>query len=169
MEERMALSPKEMMTPVKALSSGMINPMTPVMIHKFKESKMTNERTSSSKLLSYFEFDDFYNANAPAINKLCDGDVGKDDGKDDETTAADFEFDDFYNANAPAINKLCDGDDGKDDGKDDETTAAASSWELVDTDDEKIFIRSKSGKRLKKKAKTTATASSCELVDTDDE
>ena len=125
----MALSPKEMMTPVKALSSGMINPITPVMILKFKESKMS----SSSKLLSYFEFDDFYNANAPAINKLCDGDVGKDDGKDDETTAA------------------------------------ASSWELEDTDDEKIFIRSKSGKRLKKKAKTTATASSCELVDTDDE
>ena len=125
----MALSPKEMMTPVKALSSGMINPMAPVMIVKFKESKMS----SSSKLLSYFEFDDFYNANAPAINKLCDG------------------------------------DDGKDDGKDDETTAAASSWELVDTDDEKNFTRAKSGKRLKKKAKTTATASSCELVDTDDE
>ena len=113
------------MTPVKALSSGMINPMTPVMIVKFKESKMS----SSSKHLSFSEFDDFYNANAPAINKLCDGD----------------------------------------DGKDDETTAAASSWELVDTDDEKIFTRSKSGKRLKKKAKTTATASSGELVDTDDE
>ena len=139
---RKTLPSEEMMTPVKAPSSEMINPMTPVMIGKIKVPKI-------SRHLSFSEIDAFCIVNAIRINQLYDGDDGSDKYPIPLTEHLIFsEFDDFYYANAPHINRLCDGDDGKA-----KTTAAASSGKLVDTDDEKVCTRAKSGKRLKNKAK----------------